>query len=118
MQTPLLSLENYWRSGNTSDQLYHCPYLNSCQGYPNFSGADAGDNACKTGYSGPVCQVCINGWYGYSQGCRCAAPASSRPTAIHRHTLAHVLGSLLHAAAHHRSDDVHAATLVTSHNHQ
>ena len=73
MQTPLLSLENYWRSGNTSDQLYHCPYLNSCQGYPNFSGADAGDNACKTGYSGPVCQVCINGWYGYSQGCRCAA---------------------------------------------
>ena len=73
MQTPLLSLENYWRSGNTSHQVYHCPYLNACHGYPTFSGADAGDDACREGYYGPVCQICLNGWYGYSQGCKCVA---------------------------------------------
>lgn len=74
MQTPLLSLQNYWRSSNTSSSVYHCPFLNSCLGYPDYSGADAGDDACKQGYSGPVCQVCINGYYGFSQGCKCVAP--------------------------------------------
>jgi len=76
MQTPLLSLQNYWRSGNTSSSMYHCPYLNACHGYPDTPGYAAGDDACKTGYYGPVCQVCVNGYYGYSQGCKCAAAPS------------------------------------------
>ncbi|KAK9840843.1 hypothetical protein WJX81_008508 [Elliptochloris bilobata] len=62
MQTPLLSLQNYWRSSNTSSSLYHCPFLNACHGYPTYSGVDAGDAACKMGYYGPLCQICMNGW--------------------------------------------------------
>ena len=81
MQTPLLSLQNYWRSGNTSSSMYHCPFLNACHGYPNYPGVDAGDAACRTGYYGPVCQVCLNGWYGYSQGCKYAVPPYAPQTA-------------------------------------
>jgi hypothetical protein len=92
MQTPLLSLQNYWRSGNTSSSMYHCPYLNACHGDPDTPGYAAGDDACKTGYYGPVCQICVNGYYGYSQGCKCAAAplyASIGSLLLRSHALAH-----------------------------
>ena len=54
-----LNLNNgYWRRTEVSDAIFECPIQDACLG-----GAQTGDVACETGYEGPMCAVCSEGYF-------------------------------------------------------
>ena len=56
----------YWRITNTTSYIKACPKKdNSCKG-----GIVAGQQSCSVGYTGPLCDVCAEGYYQAVEQCK------------------------------------------------
>lgn len=73
LENPVLTLSGYWRSSNTSAQVYRCASQGACHGYPSASGEAYGDAACPPGSVGPLCAVCAPGSFGFGGQCKSAS---------------------------------------------
>jgi hypothetical protein len=60
----LVIQEGYWRRHNTSIAVLDCLESSSCIG-----GAYVANDLCETGYEGPLCAVCADGYYRDGQQC-------------------------------------------------
>lgn len=58
--------DGFWRISQKATSTVECPYADSCRG-----GAGSGDELCSTGYEGPVCAVCSDGYVFRSSTQRC-----------------------------------------------
>jgi hypothetical protein len=53
--------KNFWRIRATSIKIRACPLHKGCIGNQTF--ANGGDSYCATGYTGPLCAACDDGFY-------------------------------------------------------
>jgi len=58
IQTIILK-KNYWRENNNTIEIYKCRNIFSCKGgiIVNYT-----DEICHEGHSGPLCDICLEGW--------------------------------------------------------
>ena len=60
----VISSRDWWRSSEGSEELFRCPLANAC-----LQGEGTGAAACGTGYTGPLCAVCSQGYHLIGQQC-------------------------------------------------
>lgn len=77
--------DGWWRSGPNSDTVIECPHASACSGFSNST-----DSLCRSGYEGPLCAVCIEGWFESTETGNCEPCGETKS-----HTGTIVIGCLL-----------------------
>eukprot|EP01064_Diplonema_japonicum_P011531 TRINITY_DN1893_c0_g4_i1.p1 TRINITY_DN1893_c0_g4~~TRINITY_DN1893_c0_g4_i1.p1 ORF type:complete len:2321 (+),score=415.01 TRINITY_DN1893_c0_g4_i1:69-7031(+) len=73
----VLTEPGYWRANENTTTFYKCKNSASCIG-----GAAGGDDLCKDGMTGPVCEVCVEGYGKSPSGCVKCSSNSRNITAV------------------------------------
>jgi len=64
----IASLPNFWRASPTSTRFYDCKARGVC-----LATNATGDEACREGQRGPLCDVCAEGHFKFAGTCRWVA---------------------------------------------
>ena len=67
----LRTLPGFWRSKDDAVSVYPCTDTRPCAGNVALQTVSSGNATCNVGYYGPLCAVCEEGYFSFSNGCTC-----------------------------------------------
>ena len=79
----LRTLPGFWRSQDNAVAVYPCTDTRPCAGDVTLHSVSSGNATCNVGYYGPLCAVCEEGYFSFSNGCTCACARSYAPNYHH-----------------------------------
>ena len=96
--------ERYWRATELEETIYRCYYRKSCKGAEpglNQNQTSYGDGLCRKGHKGPLCNVCDNHYFSFTNlTCDECAGVSTAIFVLIVITVFALLAALLYVSLH------------------